>query len=300
MIMKGFDDWVIIISAIGLFLSFLSSAIVMISLIKLPFKDISTELRKFSTINDIAMTLTFIFRYFTTNSISMCFENFSFLFYVILHAFWILYMCLIMHRLIYSRKLQKTTQVKYYYLLLTIIAGGLSALIFINNKNDPCLLTYDTFAFYYIIFTLCLPHTIIFIIIALCYWDIRKVLITEIMKCERVFIQKREFFKRIYGYPFIFLIFGVNSFFYLIEIQYRRTSQTFQAIRMLITSFYPCINSIFYGLTQSSRRVLKSLLTKHSEYKTEENILNELRQEEYILPRFYLDLLDEPESQIFS
>ena len=60
------------------------------------------------------------------------------------------------------------------------------------------------------------------------------------------------------------------------------------------------MNSIFYGLTQSSKRVLRYAFKKNQNFADEEDLLHELRTANYILPRFYLDLIDQPEEEIFK
>ena len=56
---------------------------------------------------------------------------------------------------------------------------------------------------------------------------------------------------------------------------------------------------MLYGFTQSSKRVLRYVISNDFEYNREEDILHELRKEDFILPRFYLDLIDETEDRIF-
>ena len=59
----------------------------------------------------------------------------------------------------------------------------------------------------------------------------------------------------------------------------------------LCFSIYPVINSIFYGVTQSSKRFMYALCLKEGKYNEEEEFLEELRVSNIIKPRYYLDFI---------
>ena len=290
--------WVVIISVIGIILGFFSSIIVMASLIKLPFKDVSTELRKYATISDILLTTVFGLVFVASNKAEFCAWNFFINLSFDVHALWIFYMSYLMRKIIYLKQKQEPVYVKWAYAGFLSIAAGVAATLF--TRSDLCLLGYDIYAFYYELFTFYIPNILILLLVLVFYRDVRGALIIEINKCDEISKEKRTLFVRIYGYPIIFFIPSVHSVLTAIGFLSPHFRLHLDFARLIILSYYPLLNSMFYGLTQSSRRALKYIISKDFDYDMEENILNELRNEEYILPRFYLDLIDQPEDQIFK
>ena len=295
---QSMPTWCIITCFLGLTTGFFSSSVVMFSLIKLPFKDISTELRKYSTISDILMIAMFCFIFFSDNT-QKCMENYLFAVSFNLHAYWVFYMSYLMHRIIYLKKSPEKAHIKYVYVFLTLLSASMSATIFINTHQDLCDLPHDWPAFYYLLFALCIPHLLILILIIVYYWHIRKALIVEIDRCDDIATQKRNLFKRLFGYPVIFFMISMTFVLVAIEFAFPQTIETLEDARLILSSYYPLINSMLYGFTQSSKRVLRYVISNDFEYNREEDILHELRKEDFILPRFYLDLIDETEDRIF-
>ena len=65
-------------------------------------------------------------------------------------------------------------------------------------------------------------------------------------------------------------------------------------------AIYPAINSLFYGVTQSSKRFMYALCLKEGKYNEEEEFLAELRASNIINPRYYLDLISLSEVQLLE
>ena len=202
-----------------------------------------------------------------------------------------------MRKIIYLKKAQDKAYIKYAYAILFVTAGGISASIFINR--DLCVLRYDLASFYYQIFTIALPNAMILTFIIIFYWNIRKALIIEIHNCDDIGNQRKILFTRIYGYPLIFSLNILYSLLTNINFVTSDSRSPIDSIRVISLSYIPLLNSLFYGLMPSSKRVLRFLISKDFDYFKEEEILNDLRSEKFILPRVIFDLVDEHESRIF-
>ena len=289
--------WAMIIGFIGLIFGLFSSLMVMVSIIKLPFKDISTELRKYSTLSDILLCFAIACVSFATDTGTWCVLHYLISTSFNLHAFWVFYMSYVMRKIIYLKKAQDKAYIKYAYAILFVTAGGISASIFINS--DLCVLRYDLASFYYQIFTIALPNAMILTFIIIFYWNIRKALIIEIHNCDDIGNQRKILFTRIYGYPLIFSLNILYSLLTNINFVTSDSRSPIDSIRVISLSYIPLLNSLFYGLMPSSKRVLRFLISKDFDYFKEEEILNDLRSEKFILPRVIFDLVDEHESRIF-
>ena len=294
------DNWILIVCSVGLASSLFSSSLVLLSLIRLKFRDASTELRKYSTITDIAMISSVIFAVFVNSTLTICIENYIFVIAINVHGYWVLYMSYLMHQIIYYKKSKDPDRIKYAYVLSLLIAGGMASIMIANIKEDPCILYYDKFSFYYIVFAGCIPHAVILLVIIVLYLNIRRALDKEMAKFDEGNKEKRELFKRIYGYPVVFFIIGVSIFLYAIQFEYAETREVLQGIRLIILSYYPLLNSLFYGFTQSSKRALRTLFDKNSKYDREESILKRLRDEQNFPQRIIFDALGIPEDKIFE
>ena len=229
----------------------------------------------------------FVFIFFATDSTKLCVENYLFMFAFNLHACWVCYMSYLMRKVIYLKQDQDRKSVKFVYLLLVTLSAGISAIIFSNIRKDLCILYYDLPTLCFLLGTFILPHSVIFIVVIVCYMRIREALIVEIYICEVIAKLQRRLFTRIYGYPLIFLLISVVSALALVEGNIPATRQPLMLIRFIILSYYPFFNSLLYGLTKSSVRVLKYCINKDFDYISEEIILNDLREDDYILPGLF-------------
>ena len=290
--------WTTIICLIGLGLGLLSGIIVMISLIKLPFKDVSTELRKYSTLCDLLFCIAFGSLFFPTDHQQLCVWNYLDSLTFTLHGYWVFYMSYITRKIIYLKQDHDKSKIKFTYCIFLLASAIISGTIF--TTHDLCLFPANIDSFFYATFTIVLQEIIILISIVVFYRHIRKALIIEITNCDDHSKYRKIFFVRIYGYSLIFLIISIHSFLILVKLLFSDSTEVIDAIRLIILSYYPLLNSLFYGLMQSSRRVLRYLISKDFNYPKEEEILNDLRAQKFIPPRTINDFTDESESKIFN
>ena len=291
--------WISIPCFIGLAIGFLSSCIVMISLMKLPFRDASTELRKYSTISDMIISIPVVALFFVTENDGLCYWTYLFLFSLNSHAYWVLYMSYVMRKIIYLQREHEKKDIKFGYVICVAISAGLSGIIFSRRHADDQCFNFED-SIYFFIFDIALQEIIILILILLFYYQIRKALISEIEKYDDCCSQKKIIFSRLYGYPLIFSLISIQSIFIFIQIFITEAYTPAFYIRVVILSFYPLLNSIFYGMTQSSKRILKYLINKNFQYPKEEEILDVLRTRRMIPPRIYYEITNKPEDDIFK
>ena len=133
------------------------------------------------------------------------------------------------------------------------------------------------------------------------YYEIRMKLKAEAgiynLKCTR----KRIFAKRLIGYCVLFTFYFMPFLIVIAErkIQYAEDDQRY-FIETISVGLYPILNSLMYGFTKSSKRNLFSVCIKNDNFEDQQDMINEMRMEGILQPRFYLDLIDESESQIFQ
>ena len=292
--------WCLIICLIGLVVGLLTSLLIMISLIKLPFKDISTELRKYSTIFDISLIFILFYSFFASEATEACAVNYLYIVTYNAHAYWIFYMSYVMHKIIYLKKGYDKNSVFLVFAALVLLAAGISGIFFINNHHGICYFDYGTNLLYLIGFLYLMPNMIFLAIIVIFYRNIRRTLRDEVKKCDEINKVNRNLFIRLYGYPIIFFFSSGNFILLFLEWIFYEEMPDLKIGRYIILCYYPLLNSLFYGLTQSSKRFLKYLISNDFEYNIEEDFLYELRIQNYLLPRFYLDLIDQPEENILK
>lgn len=299
MVTSMFPLWVEILALIGISLSLISSSLVLFSLFKIQYQDFSTHIRKYSTLIDISSSLTTGVGCFYYNSFEICILTVVFLFAFIIHALWAFYMSFSMYQIICQQKEKSKENIKYALALCLLLGSLISSLIFIAMDPITCVRTQSKFKLYLTISLYSLPQFIILLSMIYFYAKIKIVLTEEINKCDAVSKKKRDYFFRIIGYPIIFFLASSSTIFSICTIKFPKIA-SFTYVRILIFTYYPLLNSIFYGMTQSSKRMLRYAFGKNQTFLNEEELLHELREANYIFPRFYLDLIDQPEEPIFK
>ena len=117
------------------------------------------------------------------------------------------------------------------------------------------------------------------------------------LKCNR----NRIFAKRLIGYCVLFTFYFVPFLIVIIEREIvHSTDDERYFIETIALELYPILNSLMYGLTKSSKRNLFNICIKDDNFEDQCDIINQMRQEGVLKPRFYLDLIDQSESKIFQ
>lgn len=290
---------------LGLSLSFVSTALTIIVLIRIRYKDHSTKLRIYLGVIDILssviLAIPFI-PYF--NALYICSYNALFYFAVMFHGFWVLFISLSLYLII----VHKNDLIKRYTSLAFVIFGLVSLVcsllvLMMPYEGMDCYVLYDRDSmFKYLIATLIVFDALILLIISCMYCMIRRALKREISKIDTRSKRNRIFCMRLLGYPVLFFIFAgfseLNIFQYIVS-NPQENFELYQ-IRIIMIVYYPFFNSLLYGYTKSSKKYLWYLLLKIPDYNESQEILNDIRAVGFMQDRVYLDLADISESEIFN
>jgi hypothetical protein len=291
---------VVIFFCIGLVLSILSSLLVLIALLSIPFKDISTYLRIYSTSIDFLLSATFISGIIYQNHDEVCFSNIFFLFLSFFHGMWNFFLSFVMYKVICLKKGVPNKFIHNNFVVIFFMSVLISLGIMADSKEFDCMDVYSTFTIYYIGFSILLPEFFICIAMGFFYCKIQKTFTKELLSPSDCTKTNKELFTRLFLYPVIFLFYFACNVIVILEISSSLDLETIDIIRALILSFYMFFNSLLYGATKSFLRFIKHSCRKKLDYNKLEEYLEELRKERLIYPRYYYDLRDQDEDILFS
>ena len=292
--------WVIALFYIGLGLGTLSSTLVLILLISIKYKDFSTEIRLYSTIIDILSAIVYSF-YPLTDTVQFCTTNYFFLFVNFLHGVWLFYMARSMYKIICKQEEKSRKNIKFAFALLFVFSSCVAVAIFADGKQENyCILNNEIKSIIYASLAIIFPDMAILCFIIYYYIKIFQVLKAEIMNCDLKSTRNRIYCKRLYGYPLLFLILIIANIFYICDKFIPAYFETFQCIRLILYAYYPFVDSLLYGFTHSTLKHFQSIFVRNSCFVEEQLLLNELREEGYLRPRFYLDFIGKGEKEVFS
>ncbi|OMJ85495.1 hypothetical protein SteCoe_13181 [Stentor coeruleus] len=299
------EGWFDIVYFIGLGLSLLSSSIVLIILLRINFKDHSTKLRVYFTSIDIGSTIFLAIPYLPyKNPIYECVYNAMYYFIIMLHGFWVFFISFFLYMVICRKnsKVKKfTTPALLGFILISFIATIVVLIIPGNGKNCVILNTNEMMIIYLLV-TCVGFEVIVFTMITYFYVQIRKVIKDEFLCEDKKCTRNRNLCLRLLGYPILFFVLLAFTELNVVQYFYIGTEEgliLFQ-IRILLIVYYPCLNSMLYGFTKSSKKFFCSLLLKAPEYTENQELLNDIRQVGFIKDRVYMDLADLSESDILD
>ncbi|OMJ68042.1 hypothetical protein SteCoe_34632 [Stentor coeruleus] len=289
----------VISSLIGACSSSLASSLVIIQLCLLKYKDLSNRLLLVLMPIDLAMSIGQIFMLLPINTETCLVFMWLITIARDLHRCFVLLISIVMFLIIVKSKLISTKYLLFYWafcISLTIIKLTIlfsKAEIYIYN--DLCLFDPNTSKIgVAIIYTdEIAPDIIIFLIIVYLNNKIRLKLISEAKDCNIQSANKRFFAKRLIGYGLIFSLFFVPSCIFLIlYVMHVLTDRILVSNLILeIYSWYPLFNTMIYGCTKSFKKNLFNFLIPSPDFDSQEEVLNLLREENFLRPRFYLDIM---------
>lgn len=261
--------------------------IVFISLMKIRYKDITVYLRIYLEILDfffcISIFIVFCIFYLKENPYSEFVVHGAF----ISHELWLLYMCFALYKTFYLKKATKPKSIHLAFLMIILLGFTYSLIcaiisIVYNTTLEFILLAVPTFlSFFFIIYFYC---------------HIKKAIDNDLKNVENREHPKIKATKRIYGYIIIFLIFVIETSLYFAKDKYA----SILLVCTIINSFYPIANSIYYGMSKSTLQSLKYLFIKNEEFLENGEMVNILREEGVIFPRFYYDTIGFSENKILN
>ncbi|OMJ80764.1 hypothetical protein SteCoe_18923 [Stentor coeruleus] len=298
------SNWYTLLYFSGLGTSFISSSIVLIILFKIKFKDHSTKVRAYLSLIDILSIIFLAIPYIPSdgNQIYVCLYNSMYYFTVMLHSFWILYISYFLYMIICKNSEIITNYTTYAIIIFTIISSLSTFLVLMisNSKQNCIVLSTKDMMIDYLLITLVAFELVIFTFITYFYIQIRRAIKREIKLEDDKSKLKRNYCFRLLGYPILFFILSILGGLNVMQYFYQKENLLIFQIRILIMAFYPCFNSILYGLTKSSRNYLWYLLLKLPDYKEKEEILHEFREYGLMVDRVFMDQAGLSENILFQ
>ncbi|OMJ83663.1 hypothetical protein SteCoe_15391 [Stentor coeruleus] len=289
----------IIFGLLGNCLSSLVSCLVIIQLCLIKYKDLSNKLLLIFMPIDLAMGIVGILMILPIN-IELCSATIWLLFIIRdIHRYFVLLISIVMYlNIVKSKPISKIFLIFYsiFCAILTIIKLA----VFFSKAE---MIIYNNLCFIYphtneienwlIIIDEIAPDIIIFIIIAYLNNKIRLTLISEAINCNIISTSKRFFAKRLIGYGFVFTLFFVPLCIILIVVLMHAYTDKMLIDYMMLEfySWYPLFNTMIYGCTKSFKRNLFNFIIPSPDFDTQEEILNLMREENFLKPRFYLDMM---------
>ena len=294
---------ILVINSIG----FLFTITVLIINLRAKHKDFSTYSIIILISYDILMAFIGILSTFGINS-TYCSLLIFFQGYVrIFHVFLIFFIGFSLYSIIVKEKEISFKTIKVFLAISNVLSLAISSLSIIlnlsNNRFGYCVVD-DTITTRMIIaygIGIVLPSALTQGYIIYYYYKIRLKLKAEAgihnLKCNR----NRIFAKRLIGYCVLFTFYSVPLLIVIIEREIvHATDDDRYFIETVALDLYPILNSLMYGLTKSSKRNLFNICIKDDNFEDQCDIINQMRQEGVLKPRFYLDLIDQSESKIFQ
>ena len=195
------------------------------------------------------------------------------------------------YEIIHLRKDKHISNVKNIFFVVLIISGILAGTNYMPIQMQSCFTSSFNSSIYYVTFTVILPEFIILVLILHYYSHIRATLKIQIQGCELLYNTNRNYFKRIYGYNIIYILFFISNATYFIQYYFQENSMTISEFRITFLGFYPLMNSMIYGMTESSKNTLKNAISNNPSYFEYEETLQKLRDEQIILSRPFFDII---------
>ena len=206
-----------------------------------------------------------------------------------------------MYKIICKQEEKSRKNIKFAFALLFVFSSCVAVAIFADGKQENyCILNNEIKSIIYASLAIIFPDMAILCFIIYYYIKIFQVLKAEIMNCDLKSTRNRIYCKRLYGYPLLFLILIIANIFYICDKFIPAYFETFQCIRLILYAYYPFVDSLLYGFTHSTLKHFQSIFVRNSCFVEEQLLLNELREEGYLRPRFYLDFIGKGEKEIFS
>jgi hypothetical protein len=277
----------------GLSLSFTSSFLVLYVLLKLKYKDISTHLRLYSAIIDILSTFGILFCILNYSESGFCVLNFIYIYSTVSHECWIFYMSLTMYQIICLKKEMNSKAVFITFLITSLISLiVISPYLFLLESNTCYDIFITDFHITYFGCVVVAPEIIIIFIIGYFYYKIRKSMMKEVGELNRL---NKNLFNRLFGYVLLFSLLFTDNLLTTIKFTFGENVDPIDYMRLVIYSFYSFFDSLLYGFTRSFLRTIKFEFKRNQTFVEQEELLNELRSERLIFPRYYYDIMSQSE-----
>ena len=206
-----------------------------------------------------------------------------------------------MYQIICLQNEKEQTRVKYAFLIVTIVSLIIACLCLIDYQQTVCSSSdYNLPGLLYMTLGIILPELITLIGIIFFYLRIKQSLQVQINLCPVLLNSNKIFFKRIYGYSAVYLIIIIGNMIFFIQFFFSPYDAFTEIVRVIIYAYYPFFDSLIYGMTKSSKDVLKFNFNRNQDYRTKTELLHDMRMAYMILPRTFYDIIDMSEDAVLE
>jgi hypothetical protein len=205
--------------------------------------------------------------------------------------------CCILIPFFYSRFIHNLLLVYMSYVLLKLVVkkvyiSNRDALVFAFISNLAAFLLGSSFIIMcycikdlslvytvYFIASLDIPSILIECILVYFYFRIRKTLKIEYMQKYELRKNDRSIAAQLIGYPLVFFMFNLCNLFYLFYFWVGiNDSVVVSVINLFAFAIYPILNSLVYGFSNSTKRLLFAMCLRNKDYAVEAQLEEECRQ----------------------
>lgn len=296
------NEFIFILTLIGLSLGIFCSVIVLINTIVIKYKDMANIMIFWLVLTDLLMASISIFLFFDINKLYCSIIIFFAMLFRSLNKFISLFISYALYQAIVRNRLISYLFLKYYVLLSIIfsIAQVAFGVLMLNPYSDEnyCISGESTAneLIYFITTEYAITFIILIVVIYLCL-AIRNTIKQEVQNSNLLSSKRRFFAKRLIGYCIVFS-FTFIPYVIIKGCEITDTIKNKELLRQIVNLFYawyPFLDSAMYGLTKSFKRNIFNLCWKNTRFETEEEFLYIMRQENMLRPRFYQDLAGQSE-----
>jgi hypothetical protein len=289
--MEGPAIGIIVLTSIELVLSIT----VLYLLFSIKYKDftiyLKTELLVYDILQEISVLIVcFIGPYQLSDTISynQALNQTQFIYARFIHLLQILYMSRALYKAIVHKSIVSNKEILKFTIFSNFVALGLAFTYLILLILFPS--SYLTIASASFLVILDIPSILIVFPLIWFYYHIRKTLKQEFLLTIQVAQQKRAIAKQLIFYPMIYFIYVCFYLMAFLTIFIAIDSSTDIVVLNTLFCIYPLMNSVVYGISNSTKRFMYAICLRDKEYEEMEEVENELRNENLLAPRVYCDL----------
>ena len=281
--------------------SLISSITVFAILIKMPNKEFSTYISLQLIFYDMLISLSnMIYLSFIHNLPLWQYYAFYFIVFAysrLTHNVLISYIAISLYKIVIQKVTITGSSVLKFTIISTILVILLLAFIFtIYVIHSPEWINIAQIIIYLLVF----PNIFVFIIIIVCYIQIRKTLYNYLQSSELSLAIKNIPGIRLFIFPILY-VFAIISFWLARILSITNNNYDIAlTVEFFAFAIYPFCNSVAYGITENFKRYLFAICLNDPKYQEIEENIKKKRDDNELNPRPYFDLLGISETLLIN
>jgi hypothetical protein len=275
---------------------FLLSTIVFYLLLSIKHKDFTVYLKIGLVFYDLIYEISTIVYFFLLDSLMsneftyiQALNQTQLIYSRFIHPVQILYIAYAIYLAITKKSIISTKGILKFAILSNFLALGIAFtyLILIIKLPDSSSIIFEGF---YLVFQ-DIPSILVGVSLIWFYYHIRNTLKEEFLLTIPIVQQKRAIAKQLIFYPIVYFICVCIYLIGIIALFISLNSQARVLVIYIMSIVYPMLNSVVYGISNSTKRFMYAICLRDKEYEDIEEIEHELRNENLLAPRVYCDLM---------